>query len=436
MASQAINKSFVSQFPFMDQRDILPDLLDVTNESASLIDFFELFNYSNYTKESQFHTLNNSEEFNPGVVSSSTGAPGNTVTVVLTPATANACINNSMALLTSGQVVYVQKNVSGTLTVLGINGATISATDVGAGASITFPSVAFGEGSFGAQPEAFSKNAVTNVIQIFKAKYQLTDIQMASLVEVNVGGQSVYQDIAKIELYLKFRKYISLGLIIGQYTGDNFSSSTPNLVDQDGSPVNITRGLDQYATSMGISYPLINDSQVSLSDMQAIQTSLVSRRAPKSYMWACSDPIIQKLDIFLNALNNSSQLSQAGRFMIEGKDLDLGITSFNFFNRNHYKMSLPLLDDPNTLAYSGVGNFSKSAYMMPLGGINIVGGGKKPYVGTRYMTIPGIQDLKYMVTPTGGLVEPYTSDQAIYGVNFSSYQGFEANGANFLVKIS
>lgn len=436
MPQGTINKSYVSGFPFMDQREILPDLLDVTNEKASLIDFWELMGYSEYTKESQYHNLVNTELFAPGIVSSSSGAPGTTVTVVLTPATAGACISNSLVQFPSGNVAYVQNNNAGTLTINSINGSSIVAADVAAGAALIFPTVSFGEGSGPAAAERFVKQAYTNVIQIFKAKYSMTDIQMASLVEVNVGGDEVYQDIAKIELYLKFRKYIALGLIIGQYSGDNFSATTSGLSDSSGNAVNVTMGLDQYATTRGVIYSLINSSVFDLPDMQKIQDILTSMRAPEDYMWACSDPMNQKLDIFLNALNNSGMLSQSGRFVIEGKDLDVGIKSFNFFNRNYYKMNINLFNDPNTLGYTGIGNISQSAYMIPIGGVPVVGGGMKPRVGTRYMTIPGVQDLKYLAVPTGGLVPPYTNDTATYGVNFSSYQGLQVLGANNLIKVA
>ena len=436
MAQGVVNKEWVSLVPFLDQRDIIPKLIDVTNEEASLVDIMEMLGNSYPTRESQFHNITNTELFAPGIVQSSSGAPGTTVTVVLTTATAQNCIDNSVAFLASGQRAYVKQNNAGTLTLVSVDGTNIIATDVQAGAAMTFPSVMFGEGSFGATAERWSKQTYTNVIQIFKQKYELTDIQLASDIEVAVNGQFNYMDVQRIESYLKFRKYISLGMIINKYSGDNFSSSSPTLTDLDGNSVNSTRGLDQYVTSEGINYPLASSTQWQLADIENIDAQLNAARAPKRYMVYTGTPMNQKLDNFLNALNNSSQLSQAGRFLISGDDLKLGIKSFSFYNRDYYKMVLPLMDDPNTLAYSGIGNISQSAYMVPLSQVKTVGGGSMPNLSLRYMRLGTGRDLRYMEQHTGGLVEPITTDQAIDAVNFYSAQGLQCLGTNFFVKVT
>lgn len=436
MAQGQDQKSFVSAMPFMDQREILPELIDITNEEASLLDILELQGHSFPTKESQYHNIVNSELFQAGIVQSSSGAPGTTVTVVLTPATAQACISDSIVFLKSGARAFVQLNSNGTLTLLSIDGSAIALADVTAGVAMTFPSVAFGEGSLGASPERFTKTAQTNVVQIFKHKYQLTDIQLASFVEVNVAGEFSYQAIARIEAYLKFRKYVSLGLIVNTYSGDNFSASSSGLTDSAGNPVNVTRGLDQYVTSMGITYPAINANTIDLPDAQALDTTLNGIRAPKQYMLWNGTPMNQKWDIFLNAMNNSSMLSQSGRFLIEGDELRLGIKSFNLFGRDYHKMTLPAFDDPNTLAYAGVGNISQSGYLCPLGNVKTVGGGMRPYISTRYMSMINGKDLRYLEQHTGGLVDPITTDQAIDVVNFYSTQGLEVLAPNFFVKIT
>ncbi|MGH7239712.1 MAG: SU10 major capsid protein, partial [Candidatus Saccharimonadales bacterium] len=383
------------------------------------------------------HNISNTELFAAGVVSSSSGAPGTNVSVVLTAATAAACVGNSVCYLKSGARAYVQSNTSGTLDIFSIDGTNIAAADVAAGVAITFPSVAFGEGSVGADPERWPKNTFTNVVQIFKNKYELTDVQMASQIEVDVDGDFTYQGIQRIESYLKFRKLIALGLIIGTYSGDNFSASSPALTDSSSKPVNVTRGVDQYVKSYGTTYPLINSTSFDLPDMQTIDTTLDTIRASNQYMFWCSNSMNQKLDIFLNAMNNSSMLSQAGRFLIgEGEDLKLGIKNFNFFNRTYHKMKLPLLTDRNTLGYTGLGNISTSAYMLPVGSANTVNRGRLPFISTRYMYIPGTKSLRYLEQPTGGLIQPYTSDQAVSAVNFYSIQGLEIVNPNFLFKVT
>lgn len=435
MPNGQVVKEWVSAVPNLDARDILPVLIDATNESVSMVDYLEIMGASYRTIESKYNNITNSELFQQGTIQSSTGAPGTSVTIVLTPATAGACRDGSIAYLISGNTARVSI-VGSTVTLQSVDGTNIVATDVAAGATLTFPSYAGSEGSFGPTPEKFAKNSYTNVVQIFKSKLQVTDIQMASEVEVVVDGQPYYQNIQLIESYLKHRKEVALAMLISRYSGDNFSSASPTLTDPNNSnmPVNTTMGLDQSVTTNGINYPLINPSVFDLPDMQAIDTQLNSIRAPKEYMAYVSTPMNQKLDIFNNALNNSGMLSNAGRFVIDGKDLELGINTFTFFNRTYDKMPIQLFDDPNTLAASGVGNISKSAYLCPKGSIKTVGGPNYPYLSLRYMTGPD-QPTRYMAIPTGGLAPVPTSDQSVYALTYSTIQGLQVLGANFFMKI-
>ena len=68
MAQGVVNKEWVSLVPFLDQRDIIPKLIDVTNEEASLVDIMEMLGNSYPTRESQFHNITNTELFAPGIV--------------------------------------------------------------------------------------------------------------------------------------------------------------------------------------------------------------------------------------------------------------------------------------------------------------------------------------------------------------------------------
>jgi hypothetical protein len=436
MAQGQVNKQWVSAITYMDQRDIIPQIIDVTNESASLLDFLEFTESSFHTKESQYHQTTNTELFSLGVVASSSGAPGTTVTVVLTSGTLYAAIPGSIVYLLSGARASVQNNVAGTLTLVSIDGTNILAADVANGNSLSFPSVAFGEGSYGATPEKFPKNNYTNVAQIFKHAYEVSDIQLASKIEATVDDKDFfYQEVAKVEAYVKFRKLISLGLIMNTYSGDNFSAASYGLVDLNGKPVNSTRGLDQSITTMGITYPLITANTFSIPDLQAMDTTFNNIRAPKEYTCYASGPMNQYFDILINGINNSSQLSQAGRFMFKGETLDLAITNINIFNRVFHKLKLSELDDPYTIGNAtGLGNIGTSMYLVPMGMCRVEGGGSLPYLSTRYMSTPRI-DMRYFVQATGGMADPITSNQNVENVNFNSIQGLQTLGTNFFAKV-
>ena len=72
--ANAISKSYVSSVSFLDQREILNKLLDVTNEDYSFLDIMELMGRSIETAVPQYHTFVNQELYGGALTSAASTA--------------------------------------------------------------------------------------------------------------------------------------------------------------------------------------------------------------------------------------------------------------------------------------------------------------------------------------------------------------------------
>ena len=419
----AITKQYVSSVDFLDQREILNKVLDITNEDYSFMDVMELMGRSKPTSVPEYHHFVNEEMYVLGTVSSVTSGSGTAQVVVVVDGTAYANTNvGELVLFPSGSVgIVTTKTGPATLTIRSIDGTnlTIAATN-----RISFFSNAAGEGSLSPAAKRWGVTKFANQVQIFKGKFEVTDVQKASKVEVDFQGKPYYMYKGQHDSLMKFRDDIAAGLIFGRRSTTKFSDASPSLTDAEGKPIQTTMGLDQYITTLGSDLNLLSAGTLSLADIKALIQLLNRNRSPKEYfLFVGTTQNILWDDVF-NNLGNSAILSQGARFQIEGRDIELGIDKIKIYGTTFYKKHLPILDHKNIINFTGGYNAKDAAYGVPYTKVKTIDGGMEDRLQVRYM-LEGNTDFKYREILLGGLAPVPTNERSVLEVHYSSIQGLE-----------
>lgn len=427
-----INKSYVSSINFLDQREILNKVLDITNEESSFLDIMELTGRSSVTSVPQYHHFVNEELYVTGTVASGGATAAVSLTLTI-DATAYAAVNaGELVLLPSGKVGYVvSKGSSNTIVVKSVDGANIVVADA---STVSFFSNAAGEGSLSPNSKKWGVTKYFNQVQNFKSKFDITDIQKASKVEVEFQGKPFFMYKGQHESLMKFRGDISAALMFGRMSATQFSDANPALVDAEGKAVQTTMGLDQYATTYGINQDVATAGTVALADIQTLTQTLNKARAPQEYFLFVGTTQNILLDNLFNNLGNSALLSQGARFQVAGKTLELGIDTFKIYGRTYHKKYLPLLDHKGIINFAGAYNAKDAAYGVPATKIKTNDGQVLDRIGVKYMAGDGL-DLKYREILLGGLAPVPTNERSVLEIHYSSTQGLEVLGANQIFKL-
>lgn len=429
-----IQKSYVSSVSFLDKREILNKILDITNEESSFLDVMEYSGRSVVTTMPQYHNFVNDELYVVATATAVTGSPGTTITAEI-DATAYAFVNEGeLVLFDDGFVGYINDKAGSNQIVIesvDSNALTLAAAD-----KISFPSNAAGEGSGSPDSKRWSPTKYFNQVQTFKGKFKITDIQKVSQVEVEFKGKPYYMMKGQHESLMKFRNDISAGLFFSRISDSQYGDTSPELVDADGNAVQTTGGLDQWVKTYGNDWDLLTAGEVNLADVEAWTQILNADRAPQDYLLWVGTTMNIAFDNFLNALGNSGIISQAARFTVQGgQELNLGIDSFKIYGRTYHKKYLPLLDHKNIVNFTGgYADAADAAYFCPNSKIKTIDGDMVDRLRVRYMAGDGT-DLKYVETLTGRFAPVPTDERSVLEVHYQSTQGLEVLGANHFAKI-
>jgi hypothetical protein len=431
-----LDKKYVSSINFLDQREILNKVLDITNEESSFLDIMELTNRSKVTSVPEYHHFVNEELYVLASVTAVTGSgvTGSPATITATiDAAAYAYVNvGELVLFPDGKVGYVSSKAGSNNIV--IKSVDSSALTLVAADKISFFSNAAGEGSLSPASKRWGVEKYANQVQIFKGKFEVTDVQKASKVEVEFQGKPFFMYKGQHESLMKFRDDISAALIFGRKSSTLFGDSSPVLVDAESKPVQTTMGLDQYATSMGKDLSLLTAGQVALADIKALTQLLNKDRCPQEYFLFVGTTQNIYFDDLFNNLGNSALLSQGARFQIAGKEIEVGIDTIKIYGRTYYKKHLPILDHKNIVNFTGGYNAKDSAYGVPATKIKTNDGQMMDRLGVRYMAEGGT-DFKYREILLGGLAPVPTSERSVLEIHYESIQGLEVLGAQQIFKL-
>lgn len=429
-----LNKSYVSSTAFLDQREILNKVLDITNEEMSFLDIMELTGRSAPTSVPEYHHFVNEEMYVKATVTSGGATAGDTLNLVI-DSTAYAYVNvGELVLFPSGKVgIVTTKTGPATITVKNVDDADGN-LNVADGGTIAFFSNAAGEGSLSPAAKRWGVTKYANQVHIFKQKFEVTDIQKASKVEVEFQGKPFYMYKGQHESLMKFRYDISAALFFSRKSATKFSDASPALTDAEGKPIQTTMGVDQYVTSMGKNISLDTAGTLALSDIKEITQELNKDRCPQEYFLFVGTEKNILFDNLFNNLGNSALLSQGARFQIAGSSLELGIDSVKIYGRTYYKKFLPLLDHKNIVNFTNGYNASIAAYGIPATKIKTVDGQMVDRMAVRYMA-EGSTDFKYREILLGGLAPVPTNERSVLEIHYESIQGLEILGATQTFKL-
>jgi hypothetical protein len=424
------NKEYVSSVNFLDQREILNKVLDITNEESSFLDVMELTGRATPTSVPTYHHFVNEELYVVGTASAVTGSGTTSLTATI-DATAVAYVNvGELVLFPDAKVGYVASKSGSNIVVKSVDASNLTLVADG---KVSFFSNAAGEGSLSPDSKRWNVTKYYNQVQAFKGKFEITDIQKASKVEVEFQGKPFFMYKGQHESLMKFRGDISSAMMFGRMSTTQFSDANPALVDAEGKPVQTTAGLDQYVTSYGINHSLLTSGSLSLADITSLTQKLNAERCPSEYFLFTGTTQNIAWDNFFNALGNGAIVSQAARFNVQSK-LDLGIDSVKIYGRTYHKKYLPILDHKNIVNFTGGPNFKDAAYLAPATKQKTVDGAMVQRIGVRKMEGDGL-DLGYREILLGGLAPIPTNERSVLEIHYESVQGLEILGANQFAKL-
>lgn len=447
-----VNKQFVSAVDFLDRREIFDKLVDITNEKASFALMMMWMGRYVKTDMTNYHHFVNTELFAVETIASggvTTVAPAGAAAAAATTATVVLTSTSGASFPRVGNIIQVPGTERRTalvtartadaagdiITLKSISGL---ALQLAPGQKLAVIGSAGGEGGKFISPLKYKPLKRQNNIQIFPETIaKITDIQKAAKVEIDLGDGS-YQYLYKAEAdgLLVMKKNISNHMLFGEGSGDNFIITNPSLVDPDGNPVSTTRGLNSYISSEGIN--LGNAAAFSNDVFASLKRQLDQRRCGNLYhVWGGSEMEIQ-WDTFFQALG-SANISDAARWNITGRDLELGISKVTYFGRTYARMGMSAFNEPNIVSFANSAGYDKFVYFIPNDEVPLEGGGSAPRIRIRYMEVPtGGQNSSsngiYRTTQTGNYAPVPTNDERTLSIHCETKQGLEFLGPDHAAK--
>lgn len=436
-----VDRTYVSSIDFLEQRDILKEVLDVTNEEVNILDIMDMAGRSEITDVVEYSHFENDYVFQSGVVTAIDGTKngvGANTEIKCTVATKGELpVVGENVMFPNKKIGWVKEvdTAGKTFTARPITGegfddvAAVAVNDV----AIYF-SGAFGEGS--GDPEGRQPNWIRsqNNIQIFKESASITDLQKVSKIEVNYNGKPHVMYKLQHDTLMRHRAKIAYAFLNGQK--DKFT-------DADGNDVYQTQGLRQYIkngdgsvnTTGGVEHTLA--TTIDKAQLRTVSRKLDKKGAPSEYWgWFGGDLMADTEDLFhgMDGLKNGGIVYNSfGKGDGKKKALDFGINSVYLYGRTIHFTKLKAYDHEELFGAEGATaangyDFAESGYLIPTGKIKVdKSGTTKERILNRYMSGDGT-NLKHMETLTGKLAPTPTNDVAQLSVGYESVCGFEAFG--------
>lgn len=424
-----LNKRHVSATAFLDQRDINPNLIDVANDSG-FTKTMKLFGRTKKAKMYNYRHFVNTDMYVVAVASATiTGSGTATVVVELTSGSGFFRQYDTVKFPNDKEGIITLVATSAGVDTLTIKSADATNLTLASTNTLTYSGNAVGESSTGVKNRKYDVTSYFNLIQIFREYDEITDVQKASKVEVTFNGSNYFSYMQMVKKAQAFQASIDIAMVAGVRSVTQFSDTTPALTDADGNPIQKTMGLDQYATTYGISDSITTTKVVLLADIDDMADQLNAVKAGTEFMGISGDPVKRAYDKMLKNLGSSDVTS--GRISLDGKEVDFTADGFKYGTRKYEFVPMPLFDHPKLLTASIKG----SMYWIPKDKVNVEGGGSEPRIQIRYMD-HGISGGNELVGEwnTGALAPTPNGDKAVMGTHWISHQGLECLGAQHFVK--
>lgn len=417
----AINRTYLSSVNFLDQREILKNVLDVA-ESESFLDVLDVMGRAVPTATIEYHNHVNNSLYAKATqgnapVDIAAAAEG---TITLAASQVQPVIGEIVMFASGNQGIVTANPTATTVTVRAIDA--IDTTDTANGATVVFISNAHTEGSGAQMMRKSNLTQSTNRVQIFKTKTSITDLAAGSKIEVEYKGKPYYFIKQQHDAFLKHRLDVAYSMLYGK--GVNTS-------DADGNTVNLTKGLHTYISEKSNDINVATGGSVAVADFSTISRLLDKSRGPAEYMILAGGEIDNAIDTGLatadpfksggvqyNAFNGSSEQAVA-----------LGFESFRFFGRTYHKKRLQALDNTEVTNPVSSFKFDEYAYFIPDGKMKVEqGGGSIDRIRTRYLELHDGTTTRYREKLLGGLAPTPTSESDTLDIVYSSIEGLEVVG--------
>jgi len=437
------NYNYISLISLLLDDDINPKVVDIYNWEG-FTDVMGLMGRYKESKQPVFHDYVNAD-IGVQVTAESVSNSGTTaITVVATALTTGITADNVLFMFPNGKVGHVQAITTASdkdsIVIESVDGTVLTLT---AGQKIDAFSQAVGEASIAPANMRRSLTKYVNNIQIVRGVNEETDVAKVSLLRVNFNGQSYFYAKNLIEKLLEHKGRVNGMCIGGRISSTLFSDTTPTLTDPDGGgAVQTSRGLDQYATTYGISDTVATPGTWLLSDhSDVIDQLIVNRALISNYKLFMSTRVKGKVDDTLKNLGSSNVNSV--RLTAEAG----ATTKLNFWvDRFSYKgmvadlAVMPILDNSKMFSQTDI---VKSIYYMPEDSVRTLDNGMQPRVQMRYQSHglgPVNKGDKIWGEWHSGPLSPVApamgieSDRAIWRTNWKTHQGVQVLGAQHLAK--
>lgn len=444
MKAAITDKAYVSSIDFLDKREILKEVLDITGEASTIIDIMEMTGRFVQADQPEYHHFVNDYIFQSGIVTAidvvldgaDAGATNNKIKI--TVATVDELpIPTELVMFPNERIGYVEAvdQAAKTFTARALSDADADcispvATAVNVADVCIYFSSGAGEGTASEQDRQPRWSRSANFIQIFKTANSLTELQKVAAMEVEYNGSNRIMFKLQHDTLLKQRMKIAFGLLSGKkakFTGT------------DGKEVYLTQGLWHYikggdgsvSTTGGVVTPL-GGAAVTKAKFRTMSRALDKKGAPKEYWgWLGGDLNADLEEIF----HGTTSINAGGGILYNSwgsgngsaKALDLGVKSVQMYGRTWHIKTLEAFDLPELYGAAGF-NFGGAGFFIPTGKIRVDHGSKSvERLRVRYLSGDG-SDLKYIENKWGKLFGQDALDRSLLGFSYESVMGLEALG--------
>jgi hypothetical protein len=437
------NYNYISLISLLLDDDINPKVVDIYNWEG-FTDVMGLMGRYKESKQPVFNDYVNADIGVQVVAESVANSGTDTVTVTATALTSGITAENVLFMFPNGKVGHVQDVTTASdkdaIVIESVDGTNLTLV---AGQKLDAFSQAVGEASIAPTNMRRSLTKYINNIQIIRGVNEETDVAKVSLLRVNFNGEAYFYAKNLIEKLLEHKGRVNGMCIGGRVSSTLFSDTTPTLTDpQGGGAVQTSRGLDQYATTYGITDTVTTPGTWSLADHSDVIDALVAARALiQSYKLFMSTSVKGKVDDVLKNLGSSGVTSvrlnaEAGATT----RLNFWVDQLNYKGMKADLAVMPILNNNKMFSQTDI---VKSIYYMPEDSVKTLDNGMQPRVQMRYQSHglgPVNKGDKIWGEWHSGPLSPVApamgieNDRAIWRTNWKTHQGVQVLGAQHLAK--
>jgi len=435
-------KSFVSAINFLDQRDIDPNIYDVSRDRA-FTDIMKLVGRYKPAKMMNYHNFINNNVYEVGTVSSVTSTGLAQIQFTINTGSNFPRVGDVIESSNPNNVgvqarVQVVTFGSGTATLTVRTGSNSVPFYAANGDLIQFGSNAFAESSNAPVNRRYPLTKFFNLIQVFREVDEISDIQKVTKIEVEVNGDYHILPYQHIQKVIKLNGDISVQMLSGQQSATSFSDTNPFLADPvSGLPIQLTGGLDWYVTTYGIVDQVATLGTFLVTDLDEIINDLISVKSPMQQMCFMGSYAKRTLDKYFKNLGSSGVTSV--RLIIDGNTVDFNVDQVNYGGATFDFVTIPLFDHPQLFSRTIRPDINGSMYLIPKDQLETVDGGREPFLQIRHTPSPfmganGSSNGIIKEWRTGALAEIPTSSTTLLHTDWYTAQGLEALGVQLMLK--